>query len=334
MDRPEPRRFPEELVSSAQHPAAASAFRAGKYVRMAPGQYVETEQWNAMLPSRRFLLALSARWIRSRGLVLCGESALFLAGLPTLGPPPFIDVASSNDSRSGVERLPLPSVRGETEPARRARLLPVPALRRHRHPVEQVVRSGDFTTVPLKDAAMEVLTFAPLTRALTIADGLAAWGPLLGLYWTDLLEAAEQIPYRNRRERAQRILTEARSQSGSPGESASRAIMMQAGVEAPSLQEPVRDSQGLVGYPDFTWKQSQVFGEFDGMIKYSDAEMTRGSAPGAVLGREKQRESRLMATGYRVLRWGWQDILHPDRLIHSLRAAGIGIDPRRRWMTP
>lgn len=334
MDKPEPLRFPEELIASAKDPAAASAFRTGKYVRMVPGQYVETERWNAMLPSRRFLLALSARWVRSSGLVLCGETALFLAGLPTLGPPPVIEVASPNDSRSGANRLQLPSVRGDTEQARRARQLAVPALYRHKHAVDEVIRTGDFTTVPLMEATMEVLALAPLARALTIADGLAAWGPLLGLHWTDLLDAAGQLRYHNRRERAVRILKEARSQSGSPGESASRAIMFQAGFDAPSLQEPVRDSQGLVGYPDFTWKASRVYGEFDGMIKYSDAEMTRGSEPGTVLGREKQRESRLMATGYRVLRWGWQDIMHPERLINSLRAAGVGIDPRRRWITP
>lgn len=334
MKRPEPLSFPEELVAGAADATVASAFRAGRFVRMLPGQYVATEQWNAMLPTRRFLVALSARWVRSPGLVLCGETALFLAGLPTLGPPPVIEVACANDSSSGVGRSGFVSVRGDAHLAVRARELAVPTVRRHLHPVERVVRTGDFTTVPLVEAAMEVLTLAPLTRALTIADGLAEWGPLVGLPWAQLLGAAEEIPFRNRRDRAMRILREARSQSGSPGESASRAIMFQAGVDAPTLQEAVYDSQGLVGYPDFTWKESRVFGEFDGMIKYTDAEMTRGSAPGTVLGREKQRESRLMATGFRVLRWGWQDVMHPQRLVGSLRAAGVGVDPRRRWITP
>jgi hypothetical protein len=111
-----------------------------------------------------------------------------------------------------------------------------------------------------------------------------------------------------------------------PGESWSRVVLMQQGVPATSLQVPVHDEQGLVGYADFGWPG--VLGEFDGKGKYGLA--TNDPDPGEepldpekvkrLLWKEKVREDRLRV-GHEVVRWGMADLYAPARLAARVRAA-------------
>jgi hypothetical protein len=111
-----------------------------------------------------------------------------------------------------------------------------------------------------------------------------------------------------------------------PGESWSRVVLMQQGVPAASLQVPVHDEQGLVGYADFGWPG--VLGEFDGKGKYGlasydpgrDVEPLDPEQVKRLLWKEKVREDRLRV-GHEVVRWGMADLYAPARLAARVRAA-------------
>jgi hypothetical protein len=109
-----------------------------------------------------------------------------------------------------------------------------------------------------------------------------------------------------------------------PGESWSRVVLMQQGVPATSLQVPVHDEQGLVGYADFGWPG--VLGEFDGKGKYGLATNDADDGPldsekvKRVLWKEKVREDRLRV-GHEVVRWGTAELYAPVRLAARVRAA-------------
>lgn len=100
-----------------------------------------------------------------------------------------------------------------------------------------------------------------------------------------------------------------------------------AGLEPPVLQQAVYDSDGLVGYADFYWKQAKVVGEFDGVAKYVKPEFLMGRTASQAVVDEKGRENRIRAAGFKVVRWDWADLMEPGRRERMLAAGGV---PRRR----
>ena len=49
--------------------------------------------------------------------------------------------------------------------------------------------------------------------------------------------------------------------------------------------------------------------------------MPDGKTPGDVLFEEKEREDRLRALGWQVVRWVWADLFRPAALVRRLNAA-------------
>lgn len=107
------------------------------------------------------------------------------------------------------------------------------------------------------------------------------------------------------------------ARSGSVGESRGNWWFSQLGIPAPEPQHEVRDVDGtLIGIVDWWWKRHQMFGEFDGKVKYGRL-LKPGQDPGDVVFAEKRREDRIReATGHAVLRLVWSDFRTP-RLIRS-----------------
>ncbi len=319
MDHLKPLAWPDALVSSANQPAVRQRFDEGEYVRLVSGWYVRSEAWLAARRHERFAWVMAARTARSSTITLCGEAALMAMGLPVAGAPERILAADATRSRSGS--LP------DTFAARGARAAELeatwrPQLQRHQHPHSHTHDTGVFRCVEPLEAALEVMSRLPLIRALPVADGLARWGNEVGLGDRQVETAIEGMRARLRRERA-RLAWDARSsQSGSVGESMSRAVMLSHGFEAPVLQVALFDSRGRVGIVDFCWLGAKVVGEFDGRLKY-DGSLGDSRTADEVFGQEKARENRLTALGYRVVRWSWADLLHPERLVRLLRAAGV-----------
>ncbi|GAB2490027.1 hypothetical protein GCM10027030_25150 [Luteococcus sediminum] len=110
-------------------------------------------------------------------------------------------------------------------------------------------------------------------------------------------------------------------ESQSAGESLCRVAFHQAGLPIPVLQYEVRDAKGLVGRVDLCWPEQKVIVEFDGKVKYG-ALLRPGERPSDALWREKQREDRLRACGYRVIRVTWDEILRePEEVCRRVASA-------------
>ena len=106
---------------------------------------------------------------------------------------------------------------------------------------------------------------------------------------------------------ARRALHHADGRSENPGESWSRAQMIEAGLPAARLQHTFRDVDGEhVARTDFDWG-GRLVGEFDGKVKYGKLLKPGEDATEVVL-REKRREDELRAMGVMVVRWTWDDL--------------------------
>lgn len=102
--------------------------------------------------------------------------------------------------------------------------------------------------------------------------------------------------------------------SESLGESVTRVILRGAGWAIDS-QVPIVDRHGGVfARADLGIEGTRVLVEFDGKVKYTDG------GPDALF-REKQREDRIRALGYVVVRVTWADLFHPERIIRAVRGA-------------
>jgi len=109
--------------------------------------------------------------------------------------------------------------------------------------------------------------------------------------------------------------------SESVGESRARVAIHRLGYRPPQLQREFRDEQGSM-FPDFFWADVDVALEFDGKVKYTRGEFTRGD-PSGVVWREKQREDRLRRLVSRVERVVTADVEAPHRLDRILSNAGV-----------
>lgn len=117
--------------------------------------------------------------------------------------------------------------------------------------------------------------------------------------------------------RARHVLTFADGLSDNPGESWSRAEMIEAGLPVPRLQSEYRLGDGSLAVCDYDW-DGVVVGEFDGFGKYQREELRPGEDPADVVIREKLREDRLKDLDLHVVRWGWEH-LWKRRLIAHLK---------------
>ena len=96
----------------------------------------------------------------------------------------------------------------------------------------------------------------------------------------------------------------------SPLESESRGVFAESLVPLPECGVPVEGADGQVYWADMLWREQRVIGECDGAMKYADP---------LALYREKLRQEALERAGWRVIRWGYADILrHRGRLLERL----------------
>ncbi|WP_309616093.1 hypothetical protein [Salinibacterium sp.] len=109
--------------------------------------------------------------------------------------------------------------------------------------------------------------------------------------------------------------------SGSIGESEARGTMHQLGYPRPQLQRKFVDAEGAM-FPDFYFEDDDAAVEFDGRIKYTRDEYTKGD-PAEVVWQEKKREDRLRRQVRTVVRILTEDVRTPRLLHRKLSEAGI-----------
>ncbi|WP_454195026.1 type IV toxin-antitoxin system AbiEi family antitoxin domain-containing protein [Nocardia sp. Marseille-Q1738] len=137
----------------------------------------------------------------------------------------------------------------------------------------------------------------------------------------ELGEHLRRARHRPGRRRAARVLDFLDGRSESVGESRSRILLHHCGFPEPEVQARVfSDSEVCVGRVGFLFPDLGLIGEFDGKAEYSHA--LRGPRfPGQIVDAKKTRDDELLALGWMVVRWTWNDLAAPSDLLHRLRTA-------------
>lgn len=194
----------------------------------------------------------------------------------------------------------------------------------HKHhgdlPDDDVVAYGPIRLTSMARTVADLACAGDFADALVVLD----CGLRLGVTRADLLALVDRLSgcpgvttFRN-------ALGYADGKSESPGESVSRARMIEMGdIPLPRLQHEFHSPGGLfLARADFDWK-GKVIGEFDGMGKYTlngrDADETWHA--------ERERHNRLQRHGFMVIRWDSKVLNDPKvfraLLRQALRDGGI-----------
>jgi very-short-patch-repair endonuclease len=176
-----------------------------------------------------------------------------------------------------------------------------------------------FTGVGLPQgvpATSEARTLVDVVARLEFGDGLVLVETALRRDPTlvdDLhAEHARRLPRRGAAT-VSRVLRLAGTLSESVLESRARVLWIAAGLPAPIQQATIRHDGRFVARVDFLWEAARLVVEVDGMGKYDEP---------FALQDEKQRQNRLVASGYTVLRFTWSDVTRrPDHVVEQVRRA-------------
>lgn len=288
-----------------------SAVKAGTLVRIRQGVYIDAAEWKALRPWDQYRVRIQAAAETCVSpTVFSHHSAACSWGIPTINRRQPIHALTTyrggGRSRAGIRRHLVEDREMESEE-----------------------RDGLLVTSRAQTVT-DIAAFVPFAEALVPLDHVLKPDSRLGLAALtkgDLLDAvtARFTPAAQRRVRL--AIDFADPLSGSAGESYSRGLIRLAGFAAPVLQYEVRNSTGPVAWSDFYWEESRTVGEFDGFVKYGEAEYLKGRTPGRVVVDEKIREDNIRATRRHVVRWIWADLWRGGELERKLAEAGV---PRRR----
>ncbi|WP_253662573.1 type IV toxin-antitoxin system AbiEi family antitoxin domain-containing protein [Williamsia maris] len=188
-----------------------------------------------------------------------------------------------------------------------------------RHEHEAHLADHEVTTIDgvlvtsLERTAVDVAR----TTSMGFAGALAVLDSALRLGADRSVMASMMLTARRGVAQARRALHHADGNAENPGESWSRAQMINAGLPPARLQHRFRSSTGeLLARTDFDWAGLLV-GEFDGMVKYQKL-LRPGETPFDAMRREKEREDALRRAGIMVIRWTWTD-LERGRVVPMVR---------------
>jgi hypothetical protein len=293
--------------------ALARAALAGRQRRIFRGVYASTSAWQEASDRERHLARMraAAATRMSHPVVFSHQSAAVLWGIPILGDWPNEVHLHALGKRGVRSRGGIVWHRGaitEGEVCEVDGMLVTGMLRT----VVDLARSMPFAS------AVVSLDYATKPR-LTLPGGEAMAGiPRARV----LARLDDDAPARGARS-ARAALAFSNPLSGSPGESCSRVEIHRLRFRPPRLQVPVprRDGQGK-DIPDFDWPEA--FGEFDGKVKYTRDQYTRGRPMEEIVWAEKRREDRLRRAGKKdMARWVWSDVMNPMLLRDILLDTGL-----------
>lgn len=285
----------------------------GELTRIRRGVYVITRDWNSLGAAEQHRTRVRA-------------TALALGG----------DRVFSHQSAAAIHRLPLlgswPERVHETRP-RESGGRSTPAVISHSGERDPAVRVDGLRVTSVPRTLLDLAATTSFPSSVVTMDAALHVDPKSGLSAATALDIEREIDRRGDSRgvgAGLRGFSFANGLSDTPGESLSRVRIHQLGFPAPELQCVFRDSQGRM-IVDFWWREWNLIGEFDGLLKYHRALQLSGLSVADVVIAEKRREDRLRATETRpgVVRWIWDDALRGQPLAVLLREAGLPQTIRR-----
>lgn len=290
------------------------AVRSGEVIAVHHGWYVRASMWRQWhVEERHAAKALAVvRSMRGGDAVLSHTSAAALLGLPLYRTSP-IRVHVTGRRTSG-------SVRASASVAR--------------HTAEisgDVVDIHGVRVTNLARTVADLVGRLPLTAAVALADAAmrqVAWRGGDEPYdsveadaWRDQVLARESLQQGARASVQGRwVMAFADGRSQLPGESVSRLYLHQLGFAPPRLQVRIAHATGYYEV-DFGLDDVDLWGEFDGIGKYTDPAMLRNSSSAETVMLEKQREDSIRGMTRRgMIRWGSAHIATLDAFRARLAA--------------
>ncbi|WP_191089752.1 hypothetical protein [Nesterenkonia ebinurensis] len=306
----------------------------GRLVRLRRGVYFPAQEWFSAYPSERFELATAATAAQRDAPVFCRGTALSVHRIPLLNTPSAVQIRGRD--RHQARKAPQPSMTGKLTSAAFLRAaqqqgelsgtdLNALALRGFgTHcvsptdipqgiPPQEVELLGQRAFVePLTLAVADTVPHLPFADAVVILDAALR----TDVTRSDLVSTVE-LCTRTKAQRFawQKALDFADPRSESVGESLSRVRIAELGFEVPELQHTIHVDAATYRL-DCWWEKAGIVGEFDGWQKYQ-------SGGSAALREEKVREDAIRSTVGAVVRWYWEDLQNPQRLLKKLLRAGV-----------
>lgn len=275
-------------------------FDDGSFAQIRRGWYVEREALDTLPRYERYRLEVRAVAAARPSAVFARESALALAGLPSGDPKDVYTIGSTSTSGFAAGVRNSHAAIGDDD------VIVVDGIARcsPAYALADIARRGrQVDAVAALDWALRV----GAVELGAVADALTRQGP------------------RGRR-RAEWVLGFADPLAESVGESWSRVVMHRMGAPVPELQATVPTSIGDK-FPDFRWWRSgmrPLAGESDGAWKYGVLAEANGIQPVDAVIAEKRREDAIRET-HDMVRWMWDAVLHPQRLVAKLARAGLPV---------
>ena len=289
---------PQVLHLGYDDNAIARACRTGAWHRIRPGAYTFSDLWPPTAEARQRLTGHVVADRLAPNVALSHVNAALEHGLPVWGYDLSLTHVTRLDGGAGRTEAGVVHHEGLTI-------------------AEDLVRIGGRLVMKPVRAAAETASLGSSEAALSLFDALLHLGKgtsemLEGTYatlehWPDMQKL--QVPL---------LMADPRPES--VGESRSRWLFFTQGLPAPELQYSVYDDHGrLLGTTDFAWPEHELFGEFDGKVKYLRYPR-EGETPGDAVFREKRREQLLCErTGWRMVRLVWADLYSPVQTAARIR---------------
>jgi very-short-patch-repair endonuclease len=216
----------------------------------------------------------------------------------------------SHTTAALVETLkvpPDPEVHAIVARERRVRM---PGVRAHRIEIEdaEITRVDGIVCTSLLRTALDCLLWLPeeAGRALAV-DALRR-----GLFTADELTATvAAAPQRHGLQRAWSVVRDVSGGAHSEAEVRCHRLLRAAGIGGWRANAQVHDVDGLIGIVDLLFESASLVVEIDGRAFHSDAQTFQ---------RDRTRQNRLIAAGYSVLRFTWDDLVRrPEYVVQQIR---------------
>lgn len=270
------------------------AVRSGAWTRVLRGAYAQPSD---VADPRDLHLARALAVHRRMGstYAFSHETAAVLWDLPLWRPPAQVHLRHA--ARQGAR----------TDPA---------VTRHHGLPDDdEVTRRFGLPATSLR------LTVVDCARTLWPVDGLVVADAALaaGLDRADALALLSGLGRGRGTARAREVLALADPGAQSPGESATRWLLLRAGLPVPETQVRVPTRAGTF-WADLGWSAARLLLEYDGRVKYTDAE---------ALVAEKRRHDAIVEAGWTVLRVTKEDLRDGGALVRRvLQRMPVALQPR------